>query len=53
MSSKMGHGDAERIYDLYVLLGLNPVPWHFTLLQKLEQQSMDEQFTEILRGDQP
>jgi hypothetical protein len=43
----MGHGDAERMYDYCVLMGLAPVPWQFELLRKLEQQSIDEQFTAI------
>lgn len=50
----MGHGDAERMYDFMVLLGLSPVPWQFDFLQKLEQQSMDEQFAAITRvSDHP
>lgn len=46
---KMGHGDGERMYDFMVLCGLNPVPWQFDLLQRLEQQSIDEQFRDIAR----
>lgn len=47
--AKMSHGDAERMYDWCVLLGLNPVPWQFELLRTLEQRSIDEQFAELIR----
>lgn len=45
----MKHGDAERMYDFCVLLGLDPVPWQHTFLAKLEQQAMDEQFSDIAK----
>lgn len=48
MAKRMGHGDAERMYDRCVLLGLNPVPWQFEFLQKLERRAIDETFTEIV-----
>ncbi|MDM3950348.1 hypothetical protein [Mycobacteroides abscessus] len=44
----MKPGDAERMYDALVLMGLNPVPWQFTLLTQLEQQSINEQFAAIV-----
>ncbi|AYN58349.1 hypothetical protein SEA_LIZZIANA_46 [Mycobacterium phage Lizziana] len=47
MAKLMRHGDAERMYDFMVLLGLNPVPWQFDFLQKMEQLSLDEQFASI------
>ncbi|QXG07420.1 hypothetical protein RitSun_50 [Mycobacterium phage RitSun] len=47
MAKPMRHGDAERMYDFMVLLGLNPVPWQFDFLQKMEQLSLDEQFASI------
>ncbi|SLI18755.1 Uncharacterised protein [Mycobacteroides abscessus subsp. massiliense] len=43
----MKPGDAERMYDMLVLMGLNPVPWQFELLMKLEQ-SINEQFAAIV-----
>jgi hypothetical protein len=49
---RMNHGDAERMYDFCVLLGLNPVPWQFHFLAKMEQQSIDEQFGEIASNQQ-
>jgi hypothetical protein len=48
---KMAHGDAERVYDSCVLLGMNPVPWQFDFLNRLEQASMDEQFVEIAKAE--
>jgi hypothetical protein len=50
----MRHGDAERIYDWLVVLGLNPVPWQFTVLARMEQQAIDETFNEMVSsGDHP
>jgi hypothetical protein len=49
----MGHGDAERMYDACVLAGLNPVPWQFEFLRKIEQQAIDEQFSKIVRQGFP
>lgn len=46
---KMAHGDAERMYDALVLLGLNPVPWQHAFLNRLESASIDQQFGEIVR----
>ena len=48
MIKRMGHGDGERMYDWCVLLGLNPVPWQFDLLQRVEQGAIDETFREIV-----
>jgi hypothetical protein len=47
MTKRMGHGDGERAYDWCVLLGLSPAPWQFNLLQRMEQQAIDETFREI------
>ncbi|MDH6199207.1 hypothetical protein M2272_005875 [Mycobacterium frederiksbergense] len=44
----MKPGDAERMYDACVLLGLNPVPWQFDLLQRVENHDVDEAFREIV-----
>jgi hypothetical protein len=41
-------GYAERAYDLMVLCGLNPVPWQFDLLQRIETNDVDETFREIV-----
>ncbi|MEN4400000.1 hypothetical protein [Mycolicibacterium conceptionense] len=40
----MKPGDAERLYDGMVLLGMNPVPWQFHVLTRMEQQSIDQTF---------
>lgn len=48
----MKPGDAERLYDGMVLLGLNPVPWQFYLLAQMEQQAVNEQFRVIVAGVQ-
>ena len=45
---RMRPGDAERMYDFCVLLGLDMVPWQFVLLQRLEQRAVDETFREIV-----
>lgn len=45
---RLAHGDAERAYDSMVLLGLNPVPWQFEFLRRLEQRAIDEAFSEIV-----
>jgi hypothetical protein len=47
---KMAHGDADRMYDALVLLGLDPVPWQHAFLNRLEAASMDEQFGEIVKS---
>ena len=39
MAKRMSHGDAERIYDLCLLLGLRPVPWQVDVLQRLTRVS--------------
>lgn len=44
----MKPGDAERMYDACVLAGLNPVPWQYEFLAKLEQQAVNEQFRVIV-----
>jgi len=49
-SARWKPGDAERAYDLCVLLGLNPVPWQFDLLQRIEQRDVDETFHEIVKA---
>lgn len=41
-------GYAEKAYDLMVLCGLNPVPWQFDLLQRIENHDVDETFREIV-----
>lgn len=47
----MKHGDAERMYNFCVLNGLDPVPWQFDFLNRLESASIDKQFDEIVRGN--
>ena len=42
-------GCAEKAYDLMVLYGLNPVPWQFDLLQRIENHDVDETFREIVK----
>lgn len=49
----MKPGDAEHMYDAMVLMGLNPVPWQFTLLSQLEQQSINEQFAAMVGHVRP
>ena len=46
--AKLRHGDAERIYDQMVLWGLDPVPWQYEFLNRIEQHSLDKQFREIV-----
>jgi hypothetical protein len=41
-------GYAEKAFDLMVLCGLNPEPWQFDLLQRIENQDVDETFREIV-----
>lgn len=41
-------GYAEKAYDLTMLCGLNPVPWQFDLLQRIEDHDVDETFREIV-----
>lgn len=45
---RMKPGDAEQMYDAMVPMGLNPVPWQFALLTKIEQQSINVQFAAIV-----
>lgn len=49
----MKPGDAARMYDMLVLMGVNPVPWQFDLLAKIEQQSINEQFAAIVGHVRP
>ena len=42
-------GYAEKAYDLMVPYGLNPVPWQFDLLQRIENHDVDEAFREIVK----
>ncbi|WP_157896401.1 hypothetical protein [Mycobacteroides chelonae] len=49
----MKPGDAERMYDAMVLMGLNPVPWQFTLLTQFEQKSINEAFAVIVGHVRP
>lgn len=47
MSRRFRPGDAERVYDLSVLAGLNPVPWQFELLKAIEHRDVDQTFREM------
>ena len=42
-------GYAEKAYDMCVLAGLNPVPWQFDLLQRMENADVDAEFRDITR----
>lgn len=50
MPKRFRPGDAERAYDMCVLLGLDPVPWQFGLLERIETRDVDETFREVV-GD--
>lgn len=40
-------GYAEKAFDLMVLTGMDPAPWQFTLLQRIEDHDVDETFREM------
>ena len=54
---KMNHGDADRINSVMDELGLgeeHPGQYpHRSLLHEWEQNSMDEQFGQIVEGQEP
>lgn len=51
MAKRWKPGFAERAYDFMVLLGMNPVPWQFDLMQRIEDHDVDAEFRDITKQD--
>lgn len=46
-------GFAEKAYDMMVLLGLNPVPWQYEFMRRIEDHDVNKTFNEITSDVEP